>query len=1018
MGSVMLMKSWRPFPIALVFLLTASAVDAENLIPGDSSFESGLGAIAVAAIEKGAWGVDGAEAFDGRQSLKLPCHGWNRFYSRPLTVVDGPATFSLYAKAEGGKIRLRLRISDINLNSMTKTMELVDVGREWRRYELAGVLKRGLHCLEIEAQGSGVVWVDAVQFERAAQATPYVNNARDCVAVNIPMDSNYVFFKGERIPVGLAVYDGPGGGFGERRLSVKVADFNGGEAVSKEFEVKSKDGRFSADFDFMPDAPGWYGVKAILSDGGRRLGEASSMVSVVERPVELKSGKAPFCGIVGEDFPGALRIGGRWLEDIVRWGWMENVKGKMSFRDYSFMHAAGCKGKVSIQVIASPKWAWDPREVEECEKLDIKPGAGLLPAKERLGDWRMFIRKLVQSCKGKVDYMEVGAEDDLSFGGSTYYLRRYPDCAEFGMIVRGPAYERYLEMLAIACEEIRKGAPEIKIGIVRPSNCDCQRYLFSSPAIKRLSKYMDVFPVDSYTYPRNIGPGQGYSPMPEEFFPASLGKAIEACRANGSGQPIGISEFGYAMDYRVEPDGEYAKEMVKRLTRAHLVARMTPNVEFLHWFRTDRAFEGGAYGYGLWNFGLPFPSVAAYGAVARIVENVEESRVIPLNGDAKGVVFRKAGRADAAVWMLRGDSKLHVSALPDGLVVSNVMGGPVQPKSGEMASVIKIDEFPTYFSLEGASAFDSLAKMLSSARMVGKPVKACFLFQLGDTATLQLRNQAGEDLEARISVRTGGSAMPDVAKTIAKDDTLVLKIPIDGMSPKIDVSVDCGKDYEKVSASSRPSFERCKRIAFAGKVDGDMSKWAGHPYIGMDERVQIQPPDPHIQWRGPEQFSAKVYTGWDDSYLYFAAEVKDDFHSNRFPAEICKGDSIQLALDPLSDASGLSAKTMEYGKDDFELGMACIGGKAVVAQWAGAAGLWKESEYAMRRDEAAKLTAYEIRIPLFSLSLAPAEGMAFGMNFVIFNDATGAGAGYWYQLSPGITGGKRPALFKKFVLVR
>jgi hypothetical protein len=46
----------------------------------------------------------------------------------------------------------------------------------------------------------------------------------------------------------------------------------------------------------------------------------------------------------------------------------------------------------------------------------------------------------------------------------------------------------------------------------------------------------------------------------------------------------------------------------------------------------------------------------------------------------------------------------------------------------------------------------------------------------------------------------------------------------------------------------------------------------------------------------------------------------------------------------------------------------------------------------------------------------PKPGRVFSFNFVLFDDDTGAGQTYYYQLSPGITGGKNPALFKRFVL--
>ena len=62
-------------------------------------------------------------------------------------------------------------------------------------------------------------------------------------------------------------------------------------------------------------------------------------------------------------------------------------------------------------------------------------------------------------------------------------------------------------------------------------------------------------------------------------------------------------------------------------------------------------------------------------------------------------------------------------------------------------------------------------------------------------------------------------------------------------------------------------------------------------------------------------------------------------------------------------------------------------------------------------------TFYEIRIPFSALGSHWGKGKIFGFNFVIFEDDIGASWEYWYQLSPGICGGKDPRYFKRFVLV-
>jgi hypothetical protein len=65
-------------------------------------------------------------------------------------------------------------------------------------------------------------------------------------------------------------------------------------------------------------------------------------------------------------------------------------------------------------------------------------------------------------------------------------------------------------------------------------------------------------------------------------------------------------------------------------------------------------------------------------------------------------------------------------------------------------------------------------------------------------------------------------------------------------------------------------------------------------------------------------------------------------------------------------------------------------------------------------------TKYEIKIPFELLQIKPVEGAAFGYNFTIFDcDSLKEGnssSEYWMSLTPGIAQGKKPALFKTFIL--
>ena len=75
--------------------------------------------------------------------------------------------------------------------------------------------------------------------------------------------------------------------------------------------------------------------------------------------------------------------------------------------------------------------------------------------------------------------------------------------------------------------------------------------------------------------------------------------------------------------------------------------------------------------------------------------------------------------------------------------------------------------------------------------------------------------------------------------------------------------------------------------------------------------------------------------------------------------------------------------------------------------------LLKTTDCAVVRDDKARVTRYELRLPLATLGLEP--GDEFGFN-VVFVDDDGNGQPYWLQLAPGLAGGSNAKLYPRFVL--
>ncbi|MPN62652.1 hypothetical protein SDC9_210404 [bioreactor metagenome] len=157
--------------------------------------------------------------------------------------------------------------------------------------------------------------------------------------------------------------------------------------------------------------------------------------------------------------------------------------------------------------------------------------------------------------------------------------------------------------------------------------------------------------------------------------------------------------------------------------------------------------------------------------------------------------------------------------------------------------------------------------------------------------------------------------------------------------------------------------------------------------------------------------------GYDDQNLYLNVRVKDEFHWNGFKGPMLwAGDSIQFALDPKRDArvKKMNGKT-GFFDDDFLFSAALANGKSDIFCHVPEGKAFPVP--AITRDEAGKVTSYNVTLPWKSLGIQPEKGRIFGFNVIVLDsDLEKQVAPYWMQLTPGIAGGQHPELFAGFLL--
>ncbi|MBM4036998.1 MAG: hypothetical protein FJ290_00670 [Planctomycetes bacterium] len=207
------------------------------------------------------------------------------------------------------------------------------------------------------------------------------------------------------------------------------------------------------------------------------------------------------------------------------------------------------------------------------------------------------------------------------------------------------------------------------------------------------------------------------------------------------------------------------------------------------------------------------------------------------------------------------------------------------------------------------------------------------------------------------------------------------------------------------------------RLGRGVRADGVLDEW-GKPALVLTGPADVFPVYNRFApfdfygrllrpWQGPEDLCAGVYLGWDGEALCVAAEVTDDRHFNAKTGDgIWSGDALQLGL--------VTAKGVRW-----KVALALTKAGVAFHQYAGEGDtLAKTTGCAATRDDKARVTRYELRLPLAALGLEP--GVDFGVNMMFFDDDDGSGHRYWLQLAPGLAAGPasggNTALYPRFVL--
>ncbi|OGS21141.1 MAG: hypothetical protein A2252_05825 [Elusimicrobia bacterium RIFOXYA2_FULL_39_19] len=188
-------------------------------------------------------------------------------------------------------------------------------------------------------------------------------------------------------------------------------------------------------------------------------------------------------------------------------------------------------------------------------------------------------------------------------------------------------------------------------------------------------------------------------------------------------------------------------------------------------------------------------------------------------------------------------------------------------------------------------------------------------------------------------------------------------------------------------------------------IEGKIDEWKNVEPIELNTS---QTALNYKNWKGPEDFSAKIYMMWDYECLYVAAEVIDAAHMHKYDGEdVWNGDCVQFAFDGFNDRSKDT-----YKQDDVEMTMALTPkGPQLFCHYSqdeSKYALVKNAKVSVVRFEKEKITRYEAAIKWDELQpLLPVLEGAAGFDTIVQNaTADGTDVYGWLQWTEGIANSK------------
>lgn len=643
--------------------------------------------------------------------------------------------------------------------------------------------------------------------------------------------------------------------------------------------------------------------------------------------------------------------------------------------------------------------------------IDDKDGRYSSFSRYDLSSWRDAIRKYVMPYKDYIDVYEILNEPNIWNG-----YRKNPDPSIYCEM--SPA--EYIRVLKTARQYIMEFAPNAKFA--GPTPCGTDIGFISNVLKAGGDKYLDIITEHPY---------RSAAEMPDYYTDL---QNLEKVLAQYGSKPHWATESGIRSeemmnDNKVTP---YIRTNTAKNLRMMLTAYAGGAGVYTHfnfwtwggsasWQVTATGATGRPYEY------VPQPVLYGMRAIADMIgDEARPAGAVSLGFEYKCYIFDNGKERTVTFWKWNG-APVSITPGPEFRgTFYDVMGNPVK---GEL----EISDVPLYFKT--ALSVDEVKK-LCPALVPDNGKAACNydVFVTGpNSVEAVVTNRGIKPLKGEIVLSFNGktlkAAVPEILA--GKSVRIPFRVPVtfstEPTAGKLALNLN-GQTFEQTLALKSLFVPEIRNVT----IDGSLDEWKDIPAIRLSSpgnRIRFfnETTQKAAEWTARDNaVTADIKTAWNEKGFYIAVTVnKAEFHPNEISAaRVWEGDSLQIAFDPLKNATKDSVK---YDGDDFEYSIGLFKGAPVVYRHYASLSIYDsltKTVGELKGEVVAAIkplpgkTVYEIQFVPRSLSpFKLKEGSSMRFNLIV-NMNNGKERIGWLQFTPGIGEIKKPGLFMDLLLMK